>query len=118
MSISGGGESGVGAVASSVNAQMASNGKGRRGLFIVVEGLDRAGKSTQVERLVSRLQSDGAQPSSSSPQDGQAQAAKVYKFPDRTTPIGKMIDAYLRSESEIDDHAIHLLFSANRWELA
>ena len=29
-----------------------------------------------------------------------------------------MIDAYLRSESDIDDHAIHLLFSANRWELA
>lgn len=37
---------------------------------------------------------------------------------DRTTPIGKMIDAYLRSQSEMDDHAIHLLFSANRWELA
>lgn len=29
-----------------------------------------------------------------------------------------MIDAYLRSESDIDDHAIHLLFSTNRWELA
>ena len=29
-----------------------------------------------------------------------------------------MIDAYLRSESDLDDHAIHLLFSANRWELA
>jgi dTMP kinase len=29
-----------------------------------------------------------------------------------------MIDAYLRSQSELDDHAIHLLFAANRWELA
>lgn len=29
-----------------------------------------------------------------------------------------MIDAYLRSQSEMDDHAVHLLFSANRWELA
>ena len=29
-----------------------------------------------------------------------------------------MIDGYLRSESELEDHAIHLLFSANRWELA
>jgi len=29
-----------------------------------------------------------------------------------------MIDEYLRSKSELDDHAIHLLFSANRWELA
>ena len=37
---------------------------------------------------------------------------------DRTTPIGQMIDAYLRSTSELDDHSIHLLFSANRWELA
>jgi dTMP kinase len=37
---------------------------------------------------------------------------------DRTTPIGKMIDAYLRSESELDDRAIHLLFTTNRWELS
>lgn len=29
-----------------------------------------------------------------------------------------MIDSYLRSQSELDDHVIHLLFSANRWELA
>jgi hypothetical protein len=37
---------------------------------------------------------------------------------DRTTPIGKMIDSYLRSQSDLDDRAIHLLFAANRWELA
>ena len=37
---------------------------------------------------------------------------------DRTTVIGQMIDSYLRSDSELDDHVIHLLFSANRWELA
>jgi len=37
---------------------------------------------------------------------------------DRTTAIGQMIDTYLRSQSELDDHAIHLLFSANRWECA
>jgi len=29
-----------------------------------------------------------------------------------------MIDSYLRSQTELDDHAIHLLFSANRWEHA
>ena len=28
-----------------------------------------------------------------------------------------MIDKYLRKEIELDDHAAHLLFSANRWEL-
>lgn len=37
---------------------------------------------------------------------------------DRTTPIGKMIDSYLQSKADMDDRAIHLLFSANRWELA
>jgi dTMP kinase len=36
--------------------------------------------------------------------------------PDRTTAIGQMIDAYLRSAADLDDRAIHLLFSANRWE--
>ena len=95
----------------------------RRGAFIVVEGLDRSGKSTQADLLSKKLQALGQ--------------AKLLKFPgpfpllsvslpqlnvhsvhpDRTTPIGKMIDAYLRSQSELDDRAIHLLFSANRWEL-
>ena len=37
---------------------------------------------------------------------------------DRTTAIGKMIDAYLRTNIEMDDHVVHLLYSANRWELA
>jgi dTMP kinase len=37
---------------------------------------------------------------------------------DRTTPIGKLIDSYLRGSSHQDDHSIHLLFSANRWEVA
>ncbi|EJD07376.1 thymidylate kinase [Fomitiporia mediterranea MF3/22] len=76
----------------------------KRGAFIVIEGLDRSGKSTQAASLLSRLQQSNI-------------PTKLMKFPDRTTPIGKMIDAYLRSESDIDDRAIHLLFSANRWEL-
>ena len=29
-----------------------------------------------------------------------------------------MIDSYLKSQVEMDDHVIHLLFSANRWEAA
>lgn len=83
-----------------------SSSAAQRGRFIVVEGLDRAGKTTQVERLRSRL--------SSSPK--LSQAVKVAKFPDRTTPTGKVLDAYLKSSAELDDRAAHLLFSANRWE--
>ena len=39
------------------------------------------------------------------------------RFPDRTTNIGIIINSYLSCEKELDDHAIHLLFSANRWEI-
>lgn len=70
-----------------------------RGKLIVVEGLDRAGKSTQVARLVEHL------------------GARYVKFPDRTTAIGQMINAYLTNQSDSNDQAIHLLFSANRWEM-
>ncbi|KAF2220681.1 thymidylate kinase [Elsinoe ampelina] len=76
-----------------------------RGKLIVLEGLDRAGKSTQCSKLVERLSSTG-------------QKIKHVKFPDRTTPIGTMIDNYLRGENQQEDHVIHLLFSANRWEAA
>jgi len=41
---------------------------------------------------------------------------KQMKFPDRSSKTGKMIDAYLADGDALDDHAIHLLFSANRWE--
>ncbi|KAG0646575.1 Thymidylate kinase [Hyphodiscus hymeniophilus] len=78
---------------------------GTRGAFIVVEGLDRAGKTTQVKKLCETLYASGRN-------------VKTLRFPDRTSPIGKMIDSYLQSKTEMDDHAIHLLFSANRWEKA
>ncbi|KAG2147889.1 thymidylate kinase-domain-containing protein [Suillus bovinus] len=81
----------------------------KRGAFIVIEGLDRSGKSTQVSLLHDRLQNA---------QDGGPTKVAMLHFPIRTTAIGKMIDAYLHSESELDDRTIHLLFSANRWELA
>jgi len=37
---------------------------------------------------------------------------------DRSTPIGQLIDSYLKNQSQQEDHVIHLLFSANRWEAA
>lgn len=42
--------------------------------------------------------------------------AELWKFPDRQTGTGRMIDSYLTSKTELDDAAIHLLFCANRWE--
>ncbi|KAM3481485.1 hypothetical protein MY8738_004424 [Beauveria namnaoensis] len=79
--------------------------KPQRGAFIVLEGLDRSGKTTQVKLLEQKFIEQG-------------RLVKLMRFPDRTTPVGQMIDSYLKSTVRMDDHAIHLLFSANRWEAA
>uniref|UniRef100_A0A2P2JI00 Thymidylate kinase n=2 Tax=Rhizophora mucronata TaxID=61149 RepID=A0A2P2JI00_RHIMU len=74
-----------------------------RGALIVLEGLDRSGKSSQSSRLLYYLKDLGY-------------PTELWRFPDRNTRVGQMISAYLSNKSELDDHTIHLLFSANRWE--
>ncbi|KAI8821342.1 P-loop containing nucleoside triphosphate hydrolase protein [Fimicolochytrium jonesii] len=98
-----------------------------RGTFIVFEGIDRSGKSSQTAALCSRLTTAGV-------------PVVLKRFPDRTTSTGKMISAYLENtaqtkaerirngaasdaaadataeETELSDQAIHVLFSTNRWE--
>ncbi|XP_009985811.1 PREDICTED: thymidylate kinase-like, partial [Tauraco erythrolophus] len=38
-------------------------------------------------------------------------------FPtERTTEIGQLLSSYLEKERNLEDHTVHLLFSANRWE--
>lgn len=76
-----------------------------RGVLIVVEGLDRAGKTVQCQLLLEALQQRGHQ-------------VKYIKFPDRNSLTGKIINGYLQGQAQQDDHSIHLLFSANRWEAA
>ncbi|XP_074492599.1 thymidylate kinase [Sebastes fasciatus] len=76
----------------------------KRGALIVLEGVDKAGKTTQCQKLVQTLQQSG-------------RPAEGMRFPDRTTTIGQLISAYLEKKSDLEDHTVHLLFSANRWEL-
>ncbi|GME79756.1 unnamed protein product [[Candida] boidinii] len=85
-----------------------------RGALIVIEGLDRTGKTTQTNQLIAKLNSIG-------------QRIELVKFPQRETIIGKLINSYLTSKpsdddkdaeiAKLNDYSIHLLFSANRWEL-
>ena len=50
------------------------------------------------------------------PPRAQGIEAELWRFPDRDTDIGRMINSYLTSTSDLDDACVHLLFSANRWE--
>lgn len=74
-----------------------------RGILIAIEGVDRVGKSTLSKKLVESLKESG-------------RAAEYIRFPDRNTPVGKLISSYLSCDTPLDDKAIHLLFAANRWE--
>ena len=75
-----------------------------RGLFIVFEGLDRAGKSTQVNMLESFLKNMGKN-------------TELMKFPDRSTLCGKIINDLLQDRTlNLEDEAFHTLFCTNRWE--
>ena len=77
----------------------------KRGKFIVIEGLDNVGKTTAALKLVSRLCREGI--------------PTVYmSFPNRQTKIGELINSYLKKNITLTDQSIHLLFSANRWELS
>lgn len=76
---------------------------GKRGMMIVIEGLDRSGKSTQSTKLFEYLKSKGHK-------------VEQLKFPDRNLQTGKLADSYLKQSCQLDDHAMHLIFAANRWE--
>lgn len=77
-----------------------------RGALIVFEGADRSGKTTQTQRCVEALRSAGVNVVEGAP----------WRFPNRNTSVGQSINAYLKQEADMEDHALHLLFAANRWE--
>jgi len=82
-----------------------------RGAFILFEGGDRTGKTTQARRTVAALVAAGIPTHPPSP----------LRFPDRTTPTGGLLSAALSPDAggaPPPARALHLLFSANRWEAA
>jgi dTMP kinase len=74
-----------------------------KGKIIVLEGTDKAGKTTQSRMLSEALKVLG-------------KVCVVIDFPDYATPIGMEIRAFLDGKRDYPVEAKHLLFSANRWE--
>jgi dTMP kinase len=75
----------------------------RKGRIVVIEGMDKAGKTTQSRVLVSALRNKG-------------KLCASIDFPDYSTPIGREIKSFLDGKRDYPDETKLMLLSANRWE--
>jgi dTMP kinase len=71
----------------------------RKGKIIVIEGIDKAGKTTQAKLLQKKLRK-----------------CVKFDFPDYSTPAGKEIEKFLDGKRNYSDEVKMILLSANRWE--
>lgn len=75
-----------------------------KGKIIVLEGLDKSGKTTQAHLLQEYLN------------DKHPGQIELFSFPDYTTKIGEVIRSFLDGKAQYNAQTKHLLLSANRWE--
>ncbi|KAI5191252.1 dTMP kinase [Nematocida sp. AWRm77] len=75
----------------------------KNSLFIAVEGIDRSGKSELVKALDVLLTEKGI-------------VTKRVSYPNRKNLTGSLINSVLQNNAQLGKEAMHLLFSANRWE--
>lgn len=75
----------------------------KKSLFIVVEGIDRSGKSSLVSALENTLIKRGFN-------------VHILRYPNRLNNTGKLISEVLSGNTVVSKETAHLLFSANRWE--
>lgn len=91
----------------------------KRGSLIIFEGVDRCGKTTQVKHQGNSLEHQSVEFQVKLVNERLLSAGYktfVTRFPERTSDIGQMINQYLKNNNDLSDQAVHLLFSANRWE--
>jgi dTMP kinase len=72
-------------------------------VLIAFEGIDRAGKDTQVELLAHSLRERGYR-------------VRTMKFPNRDNATGRLIHEVLQKRVELSRECLRLLFIANMWE--
>ena len=74
------------------------------GKIIVLEGLDKSGKTTQAHLLQNYLN------------DRYPSQTELFSFPDYSTKIGEEIRSFLDGKVQYNAETKHMLLSANRWE--
>jgi len=79
--------------------------KNRPGPLIVIDGIDQSGKKTQAMLLAKEIRR-------------RSFSCVIWDFPVYKTILGQRLKAYLKGEERPDLHAIHLLYAANKWEVA
>lgn len=72
-------------------------------MLIVLEGLDKAGKTTQTYLLREFF-------------IGKGKLVETWSFPDYDTPIGDIIRQFLKGDIQLNKESARLLFTANLWE--
>jgi dTMP kinase len=75
-----------------------------KGKLIIIEGLDKSGKTTQSKLLFNFYEKVYT---------GQV---RLMNFPDYSTRIGSEIKLFLQGKVEYPNEVKHILLSANRWE--
>jgi dTMP kinase len=75
-----------------------------KGKLIIIEGLDKSGKTTQSKLLFNFYETVYS---------GQV---RLMNFPDYSTRIGSEIKLFLQGKVEYPNEVKHILLSANRWE--
>src|SRR2546425_5813749 len=71
--------------------------------LIALEGIDQAGKKTQTRLLSASLRREGFK-------------VGILSFPVYSSSSGRLIRSFLAGRTETSPHALHMLYSLNRWE--
>ena len=79
--------------------------RSKSGKLIAIEGIDQSGKKTQTQMLAKKIRALGYRVS-------------IWNFPNYGTGLGRQLKTYLTGRKEFNLRAIHLLYAANKWEMA
>jgi thymidylate kinase len=85
----------------------------QKGLFIVFEGNNGAGKTTIINELIKKLNLNNDSEFVDIKNNKKIYNWNIYKFPNRTTTLGKKIDDFLKNKIKLSSKDVELKFFAD-----